>query len=293
LSSKTLKRLFHPGEAPIAEELRAICTKYSARFYGKTQLLEVFEVNQATDSRDYSFCWSAHFDFLLTDHSNLPLLAVEFDGRHHQDPKQVRADRTKNRICREVALPIIRIGPTQLRKTYRGFNILAYLIEYWFIEQQIESAYQSGIDRSELFDPTDMLFEAGNSAEFPFQLDFGVDRQIAKLFREKKILDHEFSMWIGINRQNGSWTALTVVRIPGGLRWVRTNLGAQDFPIDYIEVLPAISRLDLLAEIERANIQKYRPQAREPLKQLMQALNLSHEEVFANSSPRKPKHPPR
>lgn len=66
------------------------------------------------------------FDCLVVLKDDMhPLLAVEFDGGHHQDDKQKRKDAFKNEYCNKLALPLIRIN-----ECYLNNDLAPALLEY-------------------------------------------------------------------------------------------------------------------------------------------------------------------
>ena len=56
----------------------------------------------------YEYALMAHFDFTLT-RDLVPILVIECDGDWHDQPAQQIRDRTKDEICRNLGLPLIRV----------------------------------------------------------------------------------------------------------------------------------------------------------------------------------------
>lgn len=66
------------------------------------------------------------FDCLVVSKNDMyPLLAVEFDGIHHQDDKQKRKDALKNEYCNKLSLSLIRIN-----ESYLNNDMTPALFEY-------------------------------------------------------------------------------------------------------------------------------------------------------------------
>ncbi|GBL45882.1 hypothetical protein SFMTTN_1693 [Sulfuriferula multivorans] len=72
-----------------------------------------------SNSSSWGYIWDhaqkTSFDCLVVEKNSMyPLLAVEFDGGHHQDDKQKRKDELKNEYCNKLSLPLIRINECYL-----------------------------------------------------------------------------------------------------------------------------------------------------------------------------------
>ena len=53
---------------------------------------------------------NSHLDFsLYTDNINKPILAIEVDGRYHEDPEQKARDQKKEKILQHMEIPLLRI----------------------------------------------------------------------------------------------------------------------------------------------------------------------------------------
>ena len=72
----------------------------------------------------YSYALKAHFDFTISDDSQLPIFAVEFDGPSHSKKEQTERDKKKNEICRFFDFPILRITSNHLLKRYNKSSLL-------------------------------------------------------------------------------------------------------------------------------------------------------------------------
>jgi hypothetical protein len=60
---------------------------------------------------DYLLYTTGHCDFVVCRSSDdIPVFAIEIDGLSHEDPKQIKRDIIKNRLCATAGLPLIRLG---------------------------------------------------------------------------------------------------------------------------------------------------------------------------------------
>ncbi|MDE5950858.1 MAG: DUF2726 domain-containing protein, partial [Acetatifactor sp.] len=91
----------------------------------------ISQVFQSNDTFDDLF-YSGRFDFVVYEkqgEQELPMLAIELDGKEHYEDEVVRRrDEKKNRICREHNLQIIRVENSYARR----YNyIKSILLEYF------------------------------------------------------------------------------------------------------------------------------------------------------------------
>ncbi len=80
--------------------------------FPKVRLSDVLEAQGEKRYSHYSRIRAMHFDFLVLSHDFVPLLALEIDGKSHNNQKQQKFDATKNEACRVAgfALERVRIG---------------------------------------------------------------------------------------------------------------------------------------------------------------------------------------
>jgi len=96
--------------------------------------------------REFDYYTRASFDFLVCndDESRSFELAIEYDGLHHDDPVQRWRDDTKNMICRNSGLPLIRIGADVVIDR-GGITILEFVLDQYFGEKDISRLRQEGV----------------------------------------------------------------------------------------------------------------------------------------------------
>ena len=78
---------------------------------------------------DVDFFYRGQFDFVVYQRNyarqEIPILAIELDGKEHMEDEAVRArDQKKNQICREHHFELIRVDNTYARRYYHVKNIL-------------------------------------------------------------------------------------------------------------------------------------------------------------------------
>ncbi len=96
--------------------------------YREVPISQVFRTNDTFDDLFYS----GRFDFVVYEkqgEQELPMLAIELDGKEHFEDEAVRRrDEKKNRICREHNLQIIRVENSYARR----YNYIKdILLEYF------------------------------------------------------------------------------------------------------------------------------------------------------------------
>ena len=87
-------------------------------------------------AREYLF-YSGRFDFVVyevaPDASELPILAIELDGREHRSDEAVlERDRQKNEICRRHGFELIRVENTYARR----YHYIKEILEAFFATRQ-------------------------------------------------------------------------------------------------------------------------------------------------------------
>ena len=91
---------------------------------------------------DYLLYTTGHFDFVVCRSSDgIPVFAIEIDGLSHEDPKQIKRDIIKNRLCATAGLPLIRLGIDALDES-QEISILEWLVERFVTWQEQSAAYK-------------------------------------------------------------------------------------------------------------------------------------------------------
>lgn len=106
------------------------------------------------DRDEMSLYTRGHFDFAVypdDPEEQLAAFVIEFDGYGHERPEQVRRDILKNRFCARAELPLLRLGPMDLRELDRT-TVLEWIVQRfvaWDQEQHERvRASQAAIERA-------------------------------------------------------------------------------------------------------------------------------------------------
>jgi hypothetical protein len=97
------------------------------------------ERGETLPDAEFQFLSRAHLDFLIVTNTQPadPVFAVEFDGPHHDDPRQRARDVMKNRLCKKAGLPLLRIRAPEI-EVWEQITVLDYII-YKFVAWERES----------------------------------------------------------------------------------------------------------------------------------------------------------
>ena len=91
-------------EELVFREMTKIADGNALHAFAKIRVSDVLEKGRYLTPSEFSMFSSAHFDFLLTDQSHRPVLAVEYDGPTHSAAKQIARDEIKNAFCLDAGL---------------------------------------------------------------------------------------------------------------------------------------------------------------------------------------------
>ncbi len=176
----------------------------------------VFDPYGDKDREVAEYIEKTSFDILVFDEKNMePILAVEYDGPHHQnDDDQVRKDEFKNYFCEAIGLPLIRIGDLfldpspsevdqltqELLKTELRQALLLHFLHNAGMELEKQrrrnTNFQKEIDRlkSGISEHTGLSFESYKEFLDQERYEEGVDKGIEireRNFRYSKIFGHD------------------------------------------------------------------------------------------------------
>jgi hypothetical protein len=274
-----LKQLLTNSERVTNDRLKTLTEEFGAHAFVKTRLADVFPIDRSGISpENYRFALQSHFDFLVTDQDLNPLFAIEFDGNTHQSEVQRRRDSQKDYLCEKFGLPILRINSRYLDAKYRGLDLLAWFISYWFVARMINDWQEQGsLPADEPFDPTDFMTMPGNPRAFPLFLSATARvniEEMAKRYPEQDpipscvvIEDEQLNLralaWLSIDRESGIC--------------VRTGMRRQRFPAVISQLLEDIAVLDLFAKLEIVRIGGERPLPMEELDTAIKRFTAGHE----------------
>lgn len=192
--------LVNLGEVETDAVLREVAEKLGVRVFAKPRLADVLNIDRSGLTNDeYRYALSAHLDFVVADEEGgRPHFAVEFDGPYHKtDRAALRRDGMKNAICERLGLPLLRIDADFLRRM-KGFRLLAWLVELWFLDEAFYKAQHSGyIPWDEPFNPWGVI-DHDENGRWIFTYDLSADARQAlwRAYEEGRCLsptpDHLF-----------------------------------------------------------------------------------------------------
>lgn len=142
-----VKQILNLREAAVDHLLGEYARDNGYRLMLKTRLRDVIDVDDmALTERERNFAFTSHLDFVAADTTtNLPVLAVEYDGAQHwNDPKQRQRDATKDRLCEAAGLDLLRIDSLYTRKAGR-WRVLGYILEMHEAGKAFAEAQAQGI----------------------------------------------------------------------------------------------------------------------------------------------------
>lgn len=94
--------LLNKGEEVAFRELKAITNDNALRLFTKLRLSDVIlKADTYLPPRAFDFYTRSHFDFVVANEDPKPLLAVEYDGSSHSEPRQQERDRIKDDCVRQ------------------------------------------------------------------------------------------------------------------------------------------------------------------------------------------------
>jgi hypothetical protein len=95
--------------------LEAITNDNALRLFANQRLSDVIlKGGTYLPPRTFEFYSRSHVDFVVTDENSKPILAVEYDGPSHSEPRQQERDRIKDELCASACLGILRSMPVVL-----------------------------------------------------------------------------------------------------------------------------------------------------------------------------------
>lgn len=188
----TVKRLLNLPESETDRRLREVCEDFDAKVYAKVRLADVLSIERSGIHDDqYRYALQAHFDFVVTDTEDLPLLAVEFDGRGHDVPHAQARDAMKNALCEKFELPLLRINRRYLTASYSNWDLLRWFCTVYFVSKAWEEDVAAGRIPPDdaVFDPMFVSVRA-RSGMRSLELEGQARADLGRLFRSGDIPWH-------------------------------------------------------------------------------------------------------
>src|SRR5439155_6062034 len=89
----------------------------------------------------------------------------------HNSDQQKGRDEKKFLLCRRFDFPLLRVTARYLPKIYRGYDLLSWCVEQWFLLRGLEDAQARGdFPPDEPIDPMMIVALAGRKGFFPMWL---------------------------------------------------------------------------------------------------------------------------
>lgn len=249
------KKLLNLHETITHKRLMAVCQKKGAKIFSKVRIADILPIeNSGINDSDYRFAMLGHFDFVVTDSESEPLFAVEFDGPHHDsDEDQKRRDAIKDNLVEFFNFPMLRVRSTHLQKNYDGWDLLSWIVDVWFIQQEVDSMYAAGeLPYDFDFDPAFILSSPDRKRRFPYWLGLDAQLSIKALYDSGQFKDMVPSMYVGYD-ENDTRRAMAFIRMDDthGV-YVKTAMRRQNFQIDFHGPILGILFNDIYEEIKSA-----------------------------------------
>jgi hypothetical protein len=176
--------LLNKSEEVAFRELEAITNDNALRLFAKPRLSDVIlKDGTYLPPRTFDFYTRSHVDFVVTDENSKPILAVEYDGPSHSEPRQQERDRIKDELCGSAGMGILRITANHVTKLFRGMSILRWIIEVMELEKAFYREQEAGhIPWDEPFDAS--FLWVGGKREYPWHLSLSANGAIRKFLEE-------------------------------------------------------------------------------------------------------------
>lgn len=151
-----LKRLLNLPESVTDKRLREVCDDFDAKVYAKARVADVLPIEHSgINDKHYKYALQAHFDFVVADSEDQPLLAIEFDGPSHYEPDAQKRDEMKNTLCDKFELPLLRVNHNYLNNSFSNWDLLRWFCTVFFVNREWEEDVKAGRIPIEdlIFDP--------------------------------------------------------------------------------------------------------------------------------------------
>ena len=242
-----MTRLLNTYEEVTYDKLKPVCEENDAHVFAKVRIADALPVNgSGIPDTEFSFALKAHFDFIATDEHYRPIFAVEYDGPMHADKEQRRRDAKKNWLCEHFSLPLLRANANHLNRKFRGFDLLTYFVDVWFLDRAFEDARQRGeIPWDEGFDPMWVISNGKSDRSWPYWLSIDIQCAVRHLYEEGEVSSDIICHWVGTDKED-NYRCLCWLRMPED-RFVvaETGMRSQSFPIYQPELVWQLGAFDV------------------------------------------------
>lgn len=244
---KVVDRLFNKSEEIVFKELSEIAADNSLRIFPKIRLCDALIKDAYLPDRMFGYYTKAHFDFVVTDASARPWLAIEYDGSFHTQEKQVERDEIKNSLCKESGLPLLRIKANHVIKKFCSMTLLRWIIEVSQAQKHFEEAQAAGqVPYNEPFDPLNIISD-GKGRYWPYWLSRQATIKINEFLNKQTGGKAWVSMWGTDNKENIHH--FEYLRVNDGFLHVKTAAKGQDVSLPLYDMVGEIAAYEMGEEL--------------------------------------------
>jgi hypothetical protein len=239
------EELLNKAEERAFRELDSIAQDNALRLFAKPRLSDVILTDNRLSRADFDFYTRAHVDFVVTDEATKPLFVVEYDSRFHAAPAQQRRDRTKDGLCADAGLGILRINANHVTKLYRDMSVLRWIIEVTELEKWFDGAQAAGhVPWDEPFDAA-MIAHDRKGRKWPYWLSVSATQALNSFVFDSQIpSERGWAGIVGMDAEN-NLHELTYCWFGDRAIWSKTGVRRQNFQFPAYDLLREISVCEL------------------------------------------------
>lgn len=240
------EKLLNKAEEMTFRELNSIVEDNGLRLFSKPRLSDVILKNEPLPRSVFDFYTRAHVDFVVTDQKTKPMFIVEYDGPFHADTRQTQRDQTKDRLCADAGLGVLRINANHVTRQFRGISILRWIIEVSELEKSFYEGQEAGqVPWDEPFDPA-MFLDDGKGRKWPYWLSVSATRRLNDFASKGSFGKGGWSNIIGYDSKKNLHD-LSFCWFKNSVIWSKTGVRRQSFEFPAFDLLReiAICELDL------------------------------------------------
>jgi hypothetical protein len=265
---RVVDSLLNRSEELAFRELQNIADDNSLKVFPKNRMSDVIsKENSYLTQREFDYYTRCHFDFVLTDMSHKPIMAVEYDGPFHSNETQIERDKIKNELRKRAEFGILRIHDRHVTRLYNGMSVLRWIVEVTELEKAFYQAQQDGfVPLDEPFDP--MSFGTiGGTKKFPYWLSASATQSFHSFFRKlDPLVPKGWTSFFGRDEE-GTAYRLSCLYFGEKILWSKTAVKHQDLNFPHYDLLSEIDTCELgirfqlhrQGKLQAINAEKFRP----------------------------------
>ena len=242
--------LLNKSEEVAFRELEAITSDNALRLFANQRLPDVI-LKEGTylPPRTFDFYTRSHVDFVVTDENSKPLLAVEYDGPSHSEPRQIERDKIKDELCASADLGVLRITANHVTKLFRGMSVLRWIIEVMELEKAFYREQEAGrIPWDEPFDASFLWVDG--KREYPWHLSLSAHSAIREFLESFPSRDKGLQTFTATDAEQNSHE-LAVLWTDGQVIWAKTAVRHQNVEFPAYDLLDHIGICELHLALSR------------------------------------------